>query len=97
MDRIDLLVNVWGRTSPILLAGGFDAGSAQRAVDEEFGDFKVVVVFGRHFISNPDLVWRIRNDVELSKYDRGLFYNAKSPRGYVDCDFCEEWKLQNSN
>ena len=97
VERIDSLINVWGRTSPILLAGGFNTDTAQRTANEEFADFQVVVVFGRHFISNPDLAWRLRNGVELRKYDRGLFYYVKSPAGYTDYDFCEQWKAQNSN
>lgn len=96
-DKIDPLLNIWGRTSPVLLAGGFNADNAKRAVDQEHADLQLVIVFGRYFISNPDLVWRLWKGVQLRHYDRGSFYKVKSPAGYVDWEFCEEWKLQNAS
>ncbi|KAL7412714.1 hypothetical protein BDY24DRAFT_88258 [Mrakia frigida] len=42
-----------------------------------------VVVFGRYFISNPDLPQRIKEGVEFSKYDRPTFYTGGSA-GYTD-------------
>ncbi|CAK4033534.1 NADPH2 dehydrogenase [Lecanosticta acicola] len=93
-EKIDALVQVWGATSPVLIAGGFTPDSARRAVDEEYKDRDLAVVFGRYFIPNPDLVYRIANGIELRKYERDLFYNAKSPQGYIDYDFCEQWKKE---
>ncbi|KAF2731854.1 FMN-linked oxidoreductase [Polyplosphaeria fusca] len=83
----------------ILLAGGFTPERARETV-EGHGGRNVVVVFGRHFIANPDLVYRIREGVELEKYDRDTFYNAKSEVGYTDRPFSKEfeaWNKTNGN
>lgn len=90
-DKIDFAIDAWGKTSPILIAGGFKPDSAARAV-EEYKDKDVVIVFGRYFISTPDLVFRIREGIELTPYDRDTFYNAKSEKGYLDYPFSKEFQ-----
>ncbi|MEE4023348.1 alkene reductase [Gordonia sp. PKS22-38] len=42
-----------------------------------------LVSFGRYFISNPDLVRRLRDDLELTEPDESTFYTG-GDRGYVD-------------
>ncbi|KAF2171220.1 hypothetical protein M409DRAFT_18337 [Zasmidium cellare ATCC 36951] len=93
-EKNDPLVDVWGKTSPILIAGGLTPESARRIVDEEYADKEVGVVFGRYFISNPDLVFRVKKGVPLRKYEREVFYKVKSEVGYADYEFCEEWKRE---
>ncbi|EXJ77293.1 hypothetical protein A1O3_10451 [Capronia epimyces CBS 606.96] len=44
----------------------------------------IVIMFGRHFIANPDLVYKIKAGVALSAYRRPTFYVKKSPLGFVD-------------
>lgn len=88
------LVRTWDNASPVLLAGGFTPQSAREVVDETYKDYDVVVVFGRHFIANPDLVFRIRNGVPLAKYDRPTFYMPKVPKGYIDYPFSQEFGSQ---
>ena len=95
-EKIDPLVDVWGKTSPVLIAGGFKPDSAKKAVDEEYKDKDVAIVFGRYFIPNPDLVYRIERGIELRKYERDLFYKVKSPEGYIDYDFSEQWKKEHA-
>ncbi|KAF2093188.1 NADPH dehydrogenase [Rhizodiscina lignyota] len=91
------LVEIWDNVSPVLLAGGFTAESAKKAVDEEYKDKDVAVVFGRYWISTPDLVYRIKKGLELTKYDRSLFYNPGSPKGYVDYPFSPEFVAEQSH
>lgn len=93
-DKVDPLLKVWGKTSPVLLAGGFQPDSAKRAVQEEYTGHDVLIVFGRHFLANPDLPFRIDKDIGLTKYNRDTFYNAKSPVGYIDYPFSKEWEAQ---
>ncbi|KAK1809889.1 hypothetical protein LTR12_015741 [Friedmanniomyces endolithicus] len=90
--KIDPFIDIWAGTSPILLAGGFKPDSTRRAVEEQYKDKDVVVVFGRYFISNPDLVFRVREGIELAAYDRETFYLAKSEKGYLDYPFSGEWE-----
>ncbi|KAF2022711.1 FMN-linked oxidoreductase [Setomelanomma holmii] len=76
---------------PVLIAGGFKPDSAKRVVDEDRKDRDVVVVFGRYFISTPDIVFRLEKGIELNPYDRNTFYNAKEERGYTDQPFSKEF------
>ena len=93
-EKVNFLVDIWGKTSPVFLAGGFKPDSAKRAVDEEFADNDVAIVFGRHFISNPDLPYRIRENIPLAPYDRDTFYKVKSPDGYNDYPFSNEFEAR---
>jgi NADPH2 dehydrogenase len=79
-------------SSPLLIAGGFKADSARKLVDEELKDRDVVVVFGRYFISTPDLVFRLEKGIDFNPYDRDTFYVPKSEKGYTDYPFSEEFE-----
>ena len=91
-EKISFAIDVWGDTSPVLIAGGFKPASARTCVDMEYADKDVAIVFGRYFISTPDLVYRIREGIELTRYDRDTFYIPKSEKGYTDYPFCERWE-----
>jgi len=65
-----------------LSAGGFDRDNSAAKV--EAGDAELIV-FGRHFIANPDLVNRLREGHALNAYDRSTFYHGDPPqKGYTD-------------
>jgi N-ethylmaleimide reductase len=63
-----------------LSAGGYNAESAQQVVAAGLADG---VAFGRFFISNPDLVRKIKEGVSFTAYDRGTFYGG-TEKGYTD-------------
>jgi NADPH2 dehydrogenase len=86
---LDFAFNTW--KGPFLVAGGFQPESAKKLVEDR-NDKDIVVVFGRLFISTPDLPFRIKAGIPLTKYDRNLFYNAKSPIGYIDYKFSDEYQ-----
>ncbi|RYP93154.1 hypothetical protein DL770_000728 [Monosporascus sp. CRB-9-2] len=88
-------VGIWGTSKPIMLAGGYDAESAREGVDKVYASQNnVAVVIGRLFISNPDLPFRLKHGVSLSKYDRDTFYTPVNPeKGYVDYPFCNEFSI----
>ncbi|KAI4868383.1 FMN-linked oxidoreductase [Hypoxylon rubiginosum] len=91
VDQITFAVDAWDNTSPVLIAGGFKPDTARKFVDEEFKDRDIAVVFGRHFISTPDLPFRIRQGLPLAPYDRDTFYTSGSKEGYIDYPFSEEF------
>lgn len=65
-----------------IAAGHFDRDNALPKVDADMAD---VIVFGRHFIANPDLPRRLAEGLPLNKYDRSTFYGADPPsKGYTD-------------
>ncbi|PYH75700.1 FMN-linked oxidoreductase [Aspergillus uvarum CBS 121591] len=88
-ETLDFAIERWD--GPILVAGGYGLENAQRLVDEQYPDKNIVVLFGRHFISNPDLVYRLKEGVGLSKYQRETFYQVSSALGYVDYPFSKEY------
>lgn len=64
----------------VIAAGGFTAESAETEVNTGRAD---AVAFGRSFISNPDLVERLRNHNALARYNRATFYGG-AEIGYTD-------------
>lgn len=62
---------------------GMDADLALKLLRNHDADS---FAFGRKFISNPDLVERLRHNVQLREPDPSTFY-AGGPRGYVDYPF----------
>ncbi|GAA6058906.1 hypothetical protein JCM10212_002858 [Sporobolomyces blumeae] len=81
-ETLDFLYDIW-TPRPLLVAGGFERETAVESA-EKFDNS--VVVFGRYFISNPDLVERVKQGVEFAKYDRDTFYlkGPENTRGYTD-------------
>jgi 2,4-dienoyl-CoA reductase-like NADH-dependent reductase (Old Yellow Enzyme family) len=65
-----------------LAAGNFGRDNSVTKLEEDSAD---AIVMGRYFISNPDLVERLKNGWDLNKYDRSTFYGATPPeKGYTD-------------
>nr|AGN89890.1 chanoclavine-I aldehyde oxidoreductase [Epichloe coenophiala]AGS32018.1 chanoclavine aldehyde oxidoreductase/isomerase [Epichloe coenophiala] len=92
----ETFVRMWGKEKPVLLAGGYDPESAKLVVDETYSDHKNIgVVFGRHYISNPDLPFRLKMGLPLQKYNRETFYIPFSDEGYLDYPYSEEYITQN--
>ncbi|KAK6073829.1 NADPH2 dehydrogenase [Seiridium cupressi] len=90
-EKVDFAVQAWENTSPILLAGGFTPESAKRAANEEYKNRDIIIVFGRSFISTPDLPFRIQKGIPLTPYDRNKFYNAGEKDGYITWPFSKEF------
>ncbi len=75
---IDLLRPVY--TGTLLAVGGFTRESGESALADGRAD---ALVFGRPFISNPDLVERFRIDAPLNPWDVRTFYGGDE-QGYTD-------------
>lgn len=63
-----------------ILSGGYDAARAAADLEAQRGD---LVAFGRPFISNPDLVAKLKSDQELVAPDFSTFYTP-GEKGYTD-------------
>lgn len=63
-----------------ILSGGYDLARANADLDAQRGDF---VAFGRPFISNPDLVEKLRTGSALAAPDFNTFYTP-GEKGYTD-------------
>lgn len=65
----------------LILSGGYNLDKAEEDVESGLAD---LVAFGRPFISNPDLVERLKQNWELSQnLKMDLFYTADE-KGYTD-------------
>ncbi|WP_303748580.1 alkene reductase [Stenotrophomonas pigmentata] len=64
----------------LILAGGLDRESAETLIEDGLID---MAGFGVPFISNPDLVERLRHGHPLAKADPSTFYGGTS-KGYID-------------
>ncbi|RLN46736.1 hypothetical protein BBJ29_009163 [Phytophthora kernoviae] len=74
----------------LITAAGFDRAEAMQIVEEGAAD---LVAFSRDFISNPDLVERLRTDAVLTPYDPKTFYvqpGMALEAGYTDYPFLGE-------
>jgi N-ethylmaleimide reductase len=65
---------------PVISAGGYTPETAASAINLGYA---YAIAFGRLFISNPDLVERIRTHAPLNPYDRTTFYGGGA-HGYTD-------------
>ena len=65
----------------IIACGGFKTGAACEAILAR-GHADLIAI-GKPFISNPDLVERLRSDAPLNKWDAATFYGGGA-KGYTD-------------
>jgi len=72
------LRDIWG-DRPYIANYGFERDSAIETVEREGG----LISFGRHFISNPDLPLRLKENIELTPSDPNT-YATHGPEGYID-------------
>ncbi|KAJ5515011.1 Aldolase-type TIM barrel [Penicillium fimorum] len=84
------IFDAFGNSGVIILAGGFTAESATKKL-RLHPTRDIAFAFGRHFLANPDLPFRIANKLPFNKYDRATFYTPKSPVGYVDYSFSAQF------
>lgn len=64
-DSNDILIRMWGKTNPVSLNHGFDAISACKAIEKYIGILDIAVAMSAPFMSNPDLIYRIKRESPL--------------------------------
>jgi N-ethylmaleimide reductase len=73
----------------IITSGGFDKEKAEAAIKNGEGE---LVAFGRPFLANPDLVYRMKNNITLNDPDFATFYTP-GEKGYTDYPIAQEHKV----
>eukprot|EP00249_Psilotum_nudum_P018912 c27017_g1_i1 orf=196-1389(+) len=76
-----------------LVGGGHTRESGNAAIESGEAD---LIVYGRWFLSNPDLPRRYELNAPLNKYDPATFSTADPVVGYTDYPFLEETQDQAS-
>ncbi|KAK9806581.1 hypothetical protein WJX73_004673 [Symbiochloris irregularis] len=74
-------------TGTFMVAGGHDRESGIQSLKTDRAD---LIVYGRHFLANPDFVKRIELNAPLNQYDRTTFYSQDQEKGYTDYPYLEE-------
>lgn len=77
-NSIDMLRSVYQGT--LLAVGGFTQATGEETIQSGRAD---LIVYGRPYIANPDLVERFRVNAPLNQADVGTFYGGNE-RGYTD-------------
>ncbi|KAG9259232.1 NADH:flavin oxidoreductase NADH oxidase family protein [Emericellopsis atlantica] len=88
---LDFILENWNNKSPVMVAGAYRPETAAQALETRYAQWDTMVAFGRYFISNPDLVYRIKHDIPLAPYNRDTFYLNKQWTGYNDQPFSDEF------
>jgi NADPH2 dehydrogenase len=91
-DDLLFFLNAYQGAGPVVVAGGYQPVLAREAVDHKYKDHDVIIAFGRLFTSNPDLPFRIKENVALTLHDRSVLYLPKEPKGYNDWQFSPEFE-----
>jgi N-ethylmaleimide reductase len=68
---------------PIIRSGGLDKETAEASLNNNEAE---LVAFGRSLLANPDLVYRMENDLPLQDPDFETFYTPGA-KGYTDYPF----------
>jgi NADPH2 dehydrogenase len=76
-EKVDFALDIWGKTSPVLIAGGFRPDSARRAADEEYKDRDVAIVFGRYYIFEPRPSVQAHERCGVDEIQSGCFLQGK--------------------
>lgn len=69
----------------IIASGGLDRNKAEAILNDNKGD---LVAFARPYLANPDLVYRLENDLPLNQPDFDTFYTL-GEKGYTDYPFAK--------
>ncbi|KAJ5893346.1 Aldolase-type TIM barrel [Penicillium taxi] len=94
---LDFILEQWDNQSPVLVAGSYLPETAAHVVEEHYKKWDVMIGFGRYYISNPDLVFRVKNGIPFAKYNRSTFYLLKQWEGYNDYPFSSEFVAAHSD
>ncbi|KAF7967163.1 hypothetical protein HWV62_35640 [Athelia sp. TMB] len=83
----DTLHALWS-PKPLISAGGHDRATGLEAAQKS----GVLIAYGRLFISNPDLVRRLKEHLPLVKGNRATYYAPRdwTTTGYTDYPFAEQ-------
>lgn len=80
---LDRFREIFGST-PFFSAGGWDDKNSWDVIESNKYD---ALLFGRYFISNPDLVDRLKKGLPLTGYDRSRFYGPFEDNAFHYTDY----------
>ncbi|KAL5356268.1 hypothetical protein BJX96DRAFT_171451 [Aspergillus floccosus] len=90
-DSLQWLFEAYGGASPVIVANNYTPESAKKAIDEEYAGHDVAVAFGRPYIANPDLPFRVKAGIPFEQLNPATLYSQAS-KGYTDYAFSKEFE-----
>ncbi|KAI0827754.1 NADH:flavin oxidoreductase/NADH oxidase [Trametes gibbosa] len=82
----DFIYKLW-TPRPVITTGGYDREAGLK-IAEETGQ---IIGYGRAFLANPDLPFRLEKNIKLNDPDYDTFYLPETEKGYTTYPFCEEF------
>ncbi|RPD60828.1 NADH:flavin oxidoreductase/NADH oxidase [Lentinus tigrinus ALCF2SS1-6] len=82
----DFIYKLWSPRT-VITTGAYDRESALKVAEET----DQLVGFGRPFLANPDLVYRLRENIPLNAPQEDTFYLPMNERGYTTYPFSEQF------
>ncbi|RPD60830.1 NADH:flavin oxidoreductase/NADH oxidase [Lentinus tigrinus ALCF2SS1-6] len=82
----DFIYKLWAPRT-VITTGAYDRESALKVAEET----DQLVGFGRPFLANPDLVYRLRENIPLNAPQEDTFYLPMNERGYTTYPFSEQF------
>ncbi|MGD1841286.1 MAG: alkene reductase [Thermonemataceae bacterium] len=70
----------------LILSGGYQE---KEKAEEDIKDMADLIAFGRPFLANPDLVKRLKHDIDLNEPNQDTFYTP-GKEGYTDYPHADE-------
>ncbi|SCV69781.1 BQ2448_1175 [Microbotryum intermedium] len=88
-ENIDFIHDIWAPL-PIIIAGQYEPETAIAGAEKYPNS---IIAFGRMFISNPDLPYKVRYGAELTPYNRKTFYlyGPDKAEGYTTYKTSKIW------
>ncbi|VEP11627.1 N-ethylmaleimide reductase [Hyella patelloides LEGE 07179] len=71
----------------IIVAGNYTAAKGEAIIDADLAD---LVAYGRWFLANPDLPYRLQHDLELNEMKERATLFGGDAEGYTDYPDCQE-------
>lgn len=88
---VDFFLQAYKNASPTVVTGGWTGKSAKDALDTKYKSYDVMAGFGRPYISNPDLPFRIHENIPFVEWDRSTMYIPETRTGYTDYPYHEQF------
>jgi NADPH2 dehydrogenase len=93
-DKLDFFLDTYADASPVVVCGCYESASAKEAVDVRYKDHNVIIAFGRPYLANPDLPFRILEGIALATPVKSTIYKPRTTDGYTDYPFSEQFARQ---
>ncbi|KAI0690079.1 NADH:flavin oxidoreductase/NADH oxidase [Cerioporus squamosus] len=84
-SQVDFINDIWA-PRPLITCGGYD-----REAGLKIAETGQIIGYARAFTANPDLPFRLRENIPLNDLDEGSLYTPLEAKGYTTYPFSKEF------